>query len=39
MEKTGLLEKIEYLFNEAKHLEIYMKGLSRWNRENKNEYR
>jgi len=26
-EKTGDIEKMEYLFNEAKHLEIYMTGI------------
>ena len=30
MEKTGYTEKMEYLFNEARCLEIYMPGLSRW---------
>ena len=39
MEKTGLLEKIEYLFNEAKHLEIYMPKLSRWHRVTPNDFR
>ena len=38
-EKTGLLEKIEYLFNEAKHLEIYMPKLSRWHRVTPNDFR
>ena len=39
MEKTGLLEKIEYLFNEAKHLEIYMPTLNRWHRVTPNDFR
>ncbi len=39
MEKTGLTEKIEYLFNEAKHLEIYMPGLGRWHRVTPNDFR
>jgi hypothetical protein len=29
MEKTGFTEKMEFLFNEARCLEIYMPGLSR----------
>ena len=32
MEKTGFTEKMEFLFNESKNLEIYMPGLSRWHR-------
>ena len=38
-EKTGDLEKMEYLFNEAKHLEIYMPGLSRWHRVTPTDFR
>ena len=39
MEKTGYTEKIEYLFNEAKCLEIFMPGLSRWHRVTPNDFR
>jgi hypothetical protein len=39
MEKTGYTEKMEYLFNEAKHLEIYMPGLSRWHRVTPTDFR
>ena len=39
MEKTGFVEKMEYLFNEAKHLEIYMPGLSRWHRVTPTDFR
>ncbi len=38
-EKTGEIEKMEYLFNEAKHLEIYMPGLSRWHRVTPTDFR
>ena len=38
-EKTGDIEKMEYLFNEAKHLEIYMPGLSRWHRVTPTDFR
>ena len=38
-EKTGDIEKMEYLFNEAKHLEIYMSGLSRWHRVTPTDFR
>ena len=39
MEKTGYTEKIEYPFNEAKCLEIYMPGLSRWHRVTPTDFR
>ena len=38
-EKTGEIEKMEYLFNEAKYLEIYMPGLSRWHRVTPTDFR
>ncbi len=38
-EKTGHIEKIEYLFNEAKHLEIYMPALNRWHRVTPTDFR
>lgn len=38
-EKTGHIEKIEYLFNEAKHLEIYMPSLNRWHRVTPTDFR
>ena len=38
-EKTGHIEKIEYLFNEAKHLEIYMPTLNRWHRVTPTDFR
>jgi len=38
-EKTGDIEKMEYLFNEAKHLEIYMPRLSRWHRVTPTDFR
>ena len=39
MEKTGFTEKMEFLFNEAKCLEIYMTGLSRWHRVTPTDFR
>ena len=39
MEKTGFTEKMEYLFNEAKHLEIYMPTLNRWHRVTPTDFR
>ena len=39
MEKTGFTEKMEFLFNEAKCLEIYMPGLSRWHRVTPTDFR
>ena len=39
MEKTGHVEKIEYLFNESKCLEIYMPRLSRWHRVTPTDFR
>ncbi len=39
MEKTGFVEKMEYLFNEAKHLEIYMPTLNRWHRVTPTDFR
>ena len=39
MEKTGYTEKMEYLFNEARCLEIYMPGLSRWHRVTSTDFR
>ena len=38
-EKTGFVEKMEYLFNEAKHLEIYMPTLNRWHRVTPTDFR
>ena len=38
-EKTGDIEKMEYLFNEAKHLEIYMPTLNRWHRVTPTDFR
>ena len=38
-EKTKKKKKMEYLFNEAKHLEIYMPGLSRWHRVTPTDFR
>ena len=39
MEKTGYTEKMEFLFNEARCLEIYMPGLSRWHRVTPTDFR
>ena len=39
MEKTGFTEKMEFLFNEARCLEIYMPGLSRWHRVTPTDFR
>ena len=39
MEKTGFVEKMEYLFNEAKNLEIYMPTLNRWHRVTPTDFR
>ena len=39
MEKTGFVEKMEYLFNEAKHLEIYIPTLNRWHRVTPTDFR
>ena len=39
MEKTGYTEKMEFLFNEARCLEIYMPGLSRWHRGTPTDFR
>ena len=39
MKKTGFTEKMEYLFNEAKHLEIYMPTLNRWHRVTPTDFR
>ena len=38
-EKTGFVEKMEYLFNEAKHLEIYIPNLKRWHRVTPTDFR
>ncbi len=38
-EKTGSTEKMEYLFNEAKHLEIYIPTLNRWHRVTPTDFR
>jgi|TARA_R110000782_G_scaffold87008_6_gene168477 hypothetical protein len=38
-EKTGNTDKPEYLFNEAKCLEIYMPGLGRWHRVTPTDFR
>jgi len=39
MEKTGFTEKMEFLFNEARCLEIYVPGLSRWHRVTPTDFR
>ena len=39
MEKTGYTEKMEYLFNEAKCLEIYIPNLNRWHRVTPTDFR
>ena len=39
MEKIGYTEKMEFLFNEARCLEIYMPGLSRWHRVTPTDFR
>mgnify|MGYP003149482237 CR=1 FL=1 len=39
MEKTGFVEKMEYLFNEAKCLEIYIPNLNRWHRVTPTDFR
>ena len=39
MEKTGHIEKIEYLFNESKCLEIFMPTLNRWHRVTPTDFR
>ena len=39
MEKTGYTEKMEFLFNEARCLEIYMPGLSRLHRVTPTDFR
>ena len=39
MEKTGYTEKMEFLFNESKNLEIYIPGLSRWHRVTPTDFR
>ena len=39
MEKTGHIEKIEYLFNESKCLEIFMPTLNRWYRVTPTDFR
>ena len=39
MEKTGFVEKMEYLFNEAKHLEVYVPNLKGWYRVTPNDFR
>jgi len=38
-EKTGFVEKMEYLFNEAKHLEVYVPNLKGWYRVAPNDFR
>ena len=38
-EKTGFVEKMEYLFNEAKHLEIYIPTLNRCHRVTPTDFR
>jgi len=38
-EKTGFVEKMEYLFNEAKHLEVYVPNLKGWYRVTPNDFR
>ena len=38
-EKTGFVEKMEYLFNEAKHLEVYIPNLKNWYRVTPTDFR
>ena len=38
-EKTGFVEKMEYLFNEAKHLEVYIPNLEGWYRVTPTDFR
>ncbi len=38
-EKTGFVEKMEYLFNEAKHLEVYVPNLKGWYRVTPTDFR
>ena len=38
-EKTGFVEKMEYLFNEANHLEIFLPKAQRWHRVTPTDFR
>lgn len=38
-EKTGNIEKMEYLFNESQHMEIFLPKAQRWHRVTCNDFR
>ena len=39
MEKTGYTEKMEFLFNESKNLEIFLPNLNNWYRVTPTDFR